>query len=307
MRSKDSKIFKSICRRGQISHSTIYNSIITWDWSPFKRETGKLYSTFSHGGGLSACGCCKRLNFIIGHHALEFGPVSLTVVFLTMSNWMPSLKAMMRDLTTKDLHDFLTGIGPSLLFKAYILEECREDGPEDEKNNRLGSVHGARNPYERRYAYLAEIMLLSRTFDAQDHRDRVFAPLSLASRFVPPQQQALDWITPDYSQETTVASVFTAVSTLLIKKLPIMSLLSMVEDRKERRLLELPSWVPDFSCRKSAASLAYTANYEIYDFLDFYLSLDYLDDRGKYRILFQVLCVRTVKVCISNKIFVIVP
>lgn len=76
----------------------------------------------------------------------------------------------------------------------------------------------------------------------------MFAPLSLASQFVPPQQQALDWMTPDYSQ--TVASVFTAVSTLLIKKLPIMSILSIMEDRKKRHLLELPSWVPDFGVPK---------------------------------------------------------
>jgi hypothetical protein len=223
----------------------------------------------------------RPTNFIIGPHALDFGAVSSTVVFLTMSDWMQSLKTIMQDLATKSLHDFLTAdrdIGPSLLFKAHILEDCKEDGPEDKKNNRLRTVHGATNPYQRRYAYLAEIILLSQTFDAHDDRDRVFAPLSLASRFVPPQQQALNWITPDYSQ--TVASVFTAVSSLLIKNLPLISLLSMVEDHKERRLSNLPSWVPDFSCRKLGGNLAYVSDYDIYAFQELFEFPDGFDDRG---------------------------
>lgn len=63
-----------------------------------------------------------------------------------------------------DVHDFLVGnrgIRLSLLFNAHILEDYKEDGPKDEKNHHLRAMHGATNPYERHYAYLAEIMLLS--------------------------------------------------------------------------------------------------------------------------------------------------
>jgi hypothetical protein len=223
----------------------------------------------------------RPTNFIIGHHALDFGAVLSTVVFLSMSDWMPSVKAIMQDLATNNLHEFLTGprdIGPSLIYKAYLLEDCKEDGPEDKKHTRFMTIHGATNPYERRYAYLADMILLSQTFDCHDDRDRVFAPLSLASQFVPPQQQALNWITPDYNQ--SAASVFTAVSSLLIKNLPLMSFLSMVEDRKERRLSELLSWVPDFSCRKLGGSLTYTSDYDIYDFQELFEFPDGFDDRG---------------------------
>jgi hypothetical protein len=184
----------------------------------------------------------KPTNFIIGHHALEFETVSLTVKFLFMSMWVPSLSSLVLHQASEDFHSRLTANRdnrPLLMYWAFVLEDCREDGPENEDNTQLKLLHGARDSYERHYAYLAFIIELSRAFNAQDPKDRVFAPLSLASRFVPPQQQALDWIIPDYSQ--IVASVFTAVSTLLTKKLPIMSLLSMVEDRKDRRLLELPS------------------------------------------------------------------
>jgi len=223
----------------------------------------------------------RPTNFIIGHHALDFGAVSLTVVFLYMSDWMPSLKAIMQDLATKNLDDFLTGprdIGPSLLYNAYLLEDSKEDGPEDKKYGRLRTLHGATNPYERRYAYLADVILLSQKFDASDDRDRVFAPLSLASKFVPPKQRALNWITPDYKQSVT--SVFTDVSSLLIKNLPLMSLLSMVEDSKERRLKELPSWVPDFSCRKIGGSLTHKSDYDIYAFEEDFEFPDGFDDRG---------------------------
>jgi hypothetical protein len=100
-------------------------------------------------------------------------------------------------------------------------------------------VNGAIDPYERCYAYLAQIIDFSQGFNAQGPKDRVFAPLSLVSRFVFRHWQAPHWIIPDCSQ--TVSSVFTSVSTLLMKALPIMPLLSMVENRKEGRLLEPPS------------------------------------------------------------------
>ena len=59
-----------------------------------------------------------------------------------------------------------------------------------------------------------------------------------------------------------------------------MSFLSMVEDRKERRLSELLSWVPDFSCRKLGGSLTYTSDYDIYDFQELFEFPDGFDDRG---------------------------
>jgi hypothetical protein len=182
-----------------------------------------------------------------------------------------NLNSMFLYLAAEDLPTYLIGnrdIGPSLMHRVIALQDCKERGPESEPNHHLKEIHGARDPHERRYAYLAQIIDLSRAFNAQDPKDRMFAPLSLVSRFVSRQWQAPQWIIPDYSQ--TASSVFTAVSTLLIKKLPIMSLLSMVEDRKEGRLLDLPSWVLDFSHPKLSISLAYASRYDIYKSLELF-------------------------------------
>jgi hypothetical protein len=81
-------------------------------------------------------------------------------------------------------------------------------------------LHGATTPYERRYAFLEFAIYKSRDFGATDPRDRVFAPLSLASRYVPLEQQQNDWVVPDYRQDLT--QIFIEVSTLLLRKLPIL-------------------------------------------------------------------------------------
>jgi hypothetical protein len=139
--------------------------------------------------------CSENRQISSLEHALEFGAVSLTAVFLSMSNWISGLNAMVQDPATKGLPSYLTGdraIRLGLLHRASILEKCKEDGLEGENNSHLRGIYSARNPCKRCYAYLVEIILLSQSLNAKDPKGKVFAPLSLAARFVPPQQQALD-------------------------------------------------------------------------------------------------------------------
>jgi hypothetical protein len=211
-------------------------------------------------------------NVVIGHYILEFEALQFTVGFLNMSRWDSSIASRVLYPTTKSQMREFAKFGTFVVHTALSMGACKDKGPELPANRRyLRRVHGARNPYERRYAYLWDAIEKSRGFDAQDPRDRIYAPLSLVSRFVPPKQQAQDWIIPDYSQP--IPSVFTTVSVLMVKKLPTISLLSLVEDQEER-LSTLPSWVPDFSCQISAQPLIFFTEYDVFK------SLDYIDDRG---------------------------
>lgn len=213
---------------------------------------------------------------IIGPFSLAFEALQLAVLFLTMSGWGSALVQMTFYPTfedtqgqVKEAEDF----GMLLIHTAVALRACKDEGPEYWANKRHLELHyGARDPYERCCAYLAYVINRSRAFGCQDPRDRVFAPLSLVSRFVPSQKLALDWIIPDYSQ--SIASVVTTLSIILFRQLPIMTLLSHVEDHQNRRLSGLPSWVPDFSCSKLVSPLIYCCRYDIYE------GLDFLDDRG---------------------------
>jgi hypothetical protein len=90
------------------------------------------------------------------------------------------------------------------------------------------------------------------------------------------EQQLNNWVVPDYLQDLT--QIFIEVSTLLLRKLPILSVLYMVAKDKGKSSLALPSWVPDFSCPTPLVPLIYACEY--------YASKlwDGLDDRGKSKI-----------------------
>ena len=92
----------------------------------------------------------KPTNFIIGHHALEFEAVSLTVKFLFMSWWVPSLSSLPLHQASEDSHSRLAASGdnrPLLMYWAFVLEDCKEDGPENKDNTQLKLLHGARDSY----------------------------------------------------------------------------------------------------------------------------------------------------------------
>jgi hypothetical protein len=124
----------------------------------------------------------------------------------------------------------------------------------------LGSLYSAVNPLDQRYAFLEMSITYSRQLEATDLRDQVYAPLSLASQFSQHGTDSSDWVHPDYSQDFT--TTFINVSLLLLKHSPSLSLLSQVEDRRERILQQLPSWVPDFSVAKATALLRHQCQYD---------------------------------------------
>jgi hypothetical protein len=124
----------------------------------------------------------------------------------------------------------------------------------------LEVLYSAVNPLDKRYAFLEMSILYSRQLEATDLRDRIYAPLSLASQFSQRGTDSGDWIHPDYSQDFT--TTFINVSLLLLKNCPSLSLLSQVEDRRERILQQLPSWVPDFSVAKVTSPLRNQGQYD---------------------------------------------
>jgi hypothetical protein len=144
------------------------------------------------------------------------------------------------------------------LIIAACLDVARASHAEDPPF--LEVLYSAVNPLDKRYAFLEMSILYSRQLEATDLRDRIYAPLSLASQFSQRGTDSGDWIHPDYSQDFT--TTFINVSLLLLKNCPSLSLLSQVEDRGKRILQQLPSWFPDFSVAKATSPLRNQGQYD---------------------------------------------
>ncbi|ERF70676.1 hypothetical protein EPUS_02542 [Endocarpon pusillum Z07020] len=124
----------------------------------------------------------------------------------------------------------------------------------------IPSVTGARNPCEMCVALFLSLLSGMRGYQATDPRDKVYAALGMATKFLPEGEDAL--MTPDYS--LSVSEVYRRFAAFEIVKLPYVAVLSYVEDKSIRLLSDLPSWVPDFS--PDIVGSAYASRFHDYPF-----------------------------------------
>lgn len=91
---------------------------------------------------------------------------------------------------------------------------------------------------------LLDVLVMTRSFEASDPRDKIFAVLGLAAlgRAMVP---ATEIIRVDY--ELTPAEVYLETTWAMIKKTKDLNFLAEVEDPHLRKITEIPTWVPDFS------------------------------------------------------------
>jgi hypothetical protein len=106
------------------------------------------------------------------------------------------------------------------------------------------SIFGATTVEQRWYAYLAHLIQNFRRAWVSDDRDKIYSILGLAYQFL--QQGTMNPIQPNY--DATVQEVYTSITSQLIQSLPILAILSLVEDKSRKKVNSLPSWVPDYTC-----------------------------------------------------------
>ncbi|KFH46603.1 Heterokaryon incompatibility protein-like protein [Hapsidospora chrysogenum ATCC 11550] len=94
--------------------------------------------------------------------------------------------------------------------------------------------------------FLVHLLRMSRDFSWGDPRDRIYSMLGLINftarlHGLPP----LD-LKPDYSSNSTEATVLTAATQAIIKQSDFLGIIAQVSDPAFRRTQNLPSWVPDW-------------------------------------------------------------
>jgi hypothetical protein len=80
-----------------------------------------------------------------------------------------------------------------------------------------------------------------------DKRDAVFALLGILNHISDAENLPRPRLRPAYDAHTTVATVFTAVTSNIINSCRCAGILSMITDASIKSVPNLPTWVPDFS------------------------------------------------------------
>ena len=150
-------------------------------------------------------------------------------------------------------------IGDEVARLGMLQEHC-ERGGLDQENSGWGAtdlkpvlmhLYGVTDPESRRHAFLQWVLSIIRPYDSCDPRDKVYAALGIVDRFLP--RGSRSFIYPDY--ETPVREVYEYTAKFLLEHLHYHLILTLVEDPSQRRNVNLPSWVPDFSHQQGIGSL----------------------------------------------------
>ena len=97
-----------------------------------------------------------------------------------------------------------------------------------------------------RSQYLLSFVSIMRYRQTTDLRDKVYAVIGAINRFIPSRCKADEfWVS--YEDNMTTEKLYFKFACWVLSRVPQMTILSLVEDRSERRLKGLPSWVPDLS------------------------------------------------------------
>ena len=125
---------------------------------------------------------------------------------------------------------------------ASFAEGFQNNGPHFLDSRRYCEHVCAANNVNARDAFLEYLLLNTRMTKASDPRDKVLGVLGLVTRLFGPKNAELE-----LHYEMSVEDVYTLTAAYLLQRMPLASYLSAVEDKKRRKLKDLPSWVPDLS------------------------------------------------------------
>jgi len=115
-----------------------------------------------------------------------------------------------------------------------------------------GRATGRENAFEKVILFLKWLLDTCRMRECSFAVDKVYAVLGIASIFVPAGQVSPFKVDPT----ATTAQVYAGICKLILENTNSLNILSMVEDKRYRRVLDLPSWVPDFSTASTSTQLA---------------------------------------------------
>lgn len=169
------------------------------------------------------------------------------------------LSGLGANLQTTDNMAKHMSIGDQVVRLGVLQELCERGGPDQESSGRdvitlkeyLRRLHGVTDSEARRHAFLHHVLGILRPFDSLDPRDKVYAALGIVNRFLPRGARSI--IYPDY--ESPVREVYEYTTKFLLEHLPYHCVLTLVEDPSRRKIVNLPSWVPDFSSQQGNSSL----------------------------------------------------
>lgn len=186
----------------------------------------------------------KQIHVACGALRPKWEDMYLLGAFMRITYWGVFLSGFLR------LPDYEPTPGNRQFSSASFAQGFRIDGPHSLEPRMYCEHVCAANNVNARDAFLEYLLLDARITKASDPRDKVLGLLGLVTRLFGPNNAKLQ-----LHYEMSVEDVYTLTAAYLLQRMPLASYLSAAEDKKRRKLKDLPSWVPDLSVSHSPTSI----------------------------------------------------
>ncbi|OIW23037.1 hypothetical protein CONLIGDRAFT_146567 [Coniochaeta ligniaria NRRL 30616] len=138
-------------------------------------------------------------------------------------------------------------------------KECPGDADAASTTSIRGNTTSGKDEQRQKwFTGFLELLLHTRVYSATDPRDKIYSLIGILKKILPPGMEMP--FRPDYSEETSPRTLFTSITSMLLRELPNLKALSLVEDRASRKIKDLPSWVPDYTCHLTGSPLTIVRN-----------------------------------------------
>jgi hypothetical protein len=138
-------------------------------------------------------------------------------------------------------------------FLETLQKQCRAGGFRSDEVRKITSRFGAKTEQEHWYCYFSYVIREIRHYQATNAHDKIYAILGMVTKSLPDGMTTP--IIPDY--RLTTEELYISVASLLIRKVPCLSLLSYVVNHTGMQTEILPSWAPDYRLRDDRTPLVH--------------------------------------------------
>jgi hypothetical protein len=201
----------------------------------------------------------RELVILCGPYTIPWEEIYQLGSLVRATGWRHLLAA---SFSPTDKREQSGGLGDELDRLMEYRSQTKEGGPEDQyMQQTFQLVDGSHNMEQRYFSYFQYCVQEIRRYQGSDLKDKIYSVLGMVDMFLPPG--VINPITPDYSY--SLKKIYTATARAFIQDLPLLSNLSYVEDAKRRTVVDLPSWVPDFSIPLGRVPFNRLGTYDIFN------------------------------------------
>ncbi|KAH8651303.1 heterokaryon incompatibility protein-domain-containing protein [Xylariales sp. PMI_506] len=185
---------------------------------------------------------CRDAAVLLGADTLPWADVVNSMLFLRFTGLTSAFLWIEHG---KDSMNLLAHYVGQSIVAIDVLHDIYSDGIEDGDTNYGPMIGDVASPQTVAH-FLFVALLLSRSSEASDPRDRVYSLLGIVRAIAGTLRLPQLDLQADYSSQTMTHHAFTAAASVIIRDCGHASILGFVNDQGMERLVDLPSWVPDF-------------------------------------------------------------